>query len=83
MRKVVLILCLAVFLGAFEGNESNQSAFDIDAEIAKIMKAPPKKRRLLMNELKRKIFKLNLEIQSSHLLHLQNILNSNHRLRKR
>jgi len=77
MKKIAAILILAAVLMG-EQNATDKKKFDIDAEIAKIMKAPPEKRRILMNELKRKIFKLNLELQSSHLLHLQNILNSNH-----
>ena len=54
--------------------KDDNKTLDIDCAIAQIMKAPPKKRRVLMNELKRKIFELNLELQSSHLLHLQNII---------
>ncbi|MRI58754.1 MAG: hypothetical protein C6H99_04510 [Epsilonproteobacteria bacterium] len=77
MRKIVALFLSALVLLMAEQNVTKEK-FDIDAEIAKIMKAPPSKRRILMNELKRKIFKLNLELQSSHLLHLQNILNSNH-----
>jgi len=60
---------------ATDENRTKKEKFDIDEEIAKIMKLPPKKRRILMNRLKRKIFELNLEIQSSHLLRLQNLLN--------
>ena len=77
MKKIAALFLSALLLMG-EQNTTKEEKFDIDAEIAKIMKAPPKKRRILMNELKRKIFKLNLELQSSHLLHLQNILNLNH-----
>ncbi len=54
--------------------KEDNKTLDIDCAIAQIMKAPPKKRRILMNKLKRKIFQMNIELQSSHLLHLQNIL---------
>ena len=65
----VLIAC------ALFAEENVTQPFDIDKEIDKIMHAPPKQRRILMNELKRKIFKLNLDIRSTKLLNLQKIMN--------
>ncbi len=71
MKKLagLLIACLLF------AEENVTQPFDIDKEIDKIMHAPPKQRRILMNELKRKIFKLNLDIQSSQLINLQRLLN--------
>ncbi len=76
MRKISLlfILLLSLLHAQQESNATKKQKFDIDREIAKIMQAPPDKRRELMNALKRKIFKLHLDIQSSHLIHLQKIM---------
>jgi len=75
MKRVVAILLVAFCWGwAEKCLKDDNKTLDIDCAIAQIMKAPPQKRRILMNELKRKIFELNLELQSSHLLHLQNII---------
>ena len=77
---MVIILFLVISLLAQSSQEEQEqnstSKFDIDAEIEKIMHAPPEKRRVLMNRLKRKIYQLNLEIQSSQLLNLQHLLNT-------
>ncbi|MRI83932.1 MAG: hypothetical protein C6I00_05870 [Nitratiruptor sp.] len=71
MRWSSLLLALSLVAG-----EHNQSLpFDLDREIDKIMQAPPHKRRILMNALKRKIFELNLEVQSAQILNLQRLLN--------
>ncbi|MRJ02050.1 MAG: hypothetical protein GXO19_04175 [Epsilonproteobacteria bacterium] len=72
MRGLYGLLLWTLLLAA----DSNLSqSFDIDREIDRIMHAPPEQRRLLMNALKRKIFQLNLEIQSTQLLNLQRLLN--------
>ena len=75
MKKLFFISVILSALLFGQNGENNASSFDIDKEIEKIMKAPPEKRRILMNELKRKIFELNLEVQSSHLINLQHLLN--------
>ncbi len=73
MKKILsLLVLLLVFMVADESNTTKK--FDIDKEIEKIMAAPQAERRHLMNELKRKIFELNLDIQSSQIIHLQKIL---------
>ena len=73
MKKILSLLALLlVFLIADDSNTTKK--FDIDKEIEKIMAAPQSERRHLMNELKRKIFELNLDIQSSQIIHLQKIL---------
>ncbi len=75
MRKFFFILFFLSALLFGESSDQNRGSFDIDKEIDKIMQAPLKKRRILMNQLKRKIFQLNIEIQSSHLINLQHLLN--------
>ena len=75
MKRFFLILFLLLDLLFAQERDYNSSSFNIDKEIDKIMQAPIKKRRILMNQLKRKIFQLNIEIQSSHLLNLQHLLN--------
>ncbi len=76
MKQLVVAFLLVATLFA-ENEQNTTTPFDIDKEIEKIMQAPPQQRRLLMNELKRKIFKLNLEIQSSQITNLQRLLNMN------
>ncbi len=76
---VILFLVISLLVAQSSRNDQEQnstSKFNIDAEIDKIMHAPPEKRRILMNRLKRKIYQLNLEIQSSQLLNLQHLLNT-------
>lgn len=75
MKRFLFVSIVLSALLFAQSTDKNKSTFDIDKEIDKIMQAPPEKRRILMNKLKRKIFELNLEMQSSHLINLQHLLN--------
>ncbi|BCD62602.1 hypothetical protein NitYY0826_C1484 [Nitratiruptor sp. YY08-26] len=80
MKKLLLTILFSVSLLSYDVNSTKETniskRFDIDAEIEKIMQAPLSKRRELMNELKRKIYQLNIDLQSSQLINLQHIINT-------
>ncbi|SMC10011.1 hypothetical protein [Nitratiruptor tergarcus] len=80
MKKLLLTILFSVSLLSYDVNSTKEAniskRFDIDAEIEKIMQAPLSKRRELMNELKRKIYQLNIDLQSSQLINLQHIINT-------
>ena len=73
--KFLAVVCAGLLFFVYLHAEQS----DIDREIEKIKMAPPEERVKLMNEFKRRLFKMNQEERSAAIEHLRSSMHGNNR----